>query len=85
MMRTSVGAIVGLAICIPCLIPLLLAAGIGAGAFSAIGAWFSDSALVLGAAAAAAVAFVTLAGIIYARRTRTAACDVPEVEEPLIE
>ena len=75
-------AVVGLAICLPCLVPLLIAAGIGAGAFSVIGSWFSDSGLVLGAAAAVAVAFVTLAGIMYARRTTTAACDVPEAEEP---
>lgn len=70
--------IVGLAICLPCLIPLLLAAGIGAGAFTALGSWFSDNGLVLGAAAAAAVAFATLAGIIWARRSKTAACDVDE-------
>ena len=85
-LRTGVtAAVVGLAICIPCLVPLLLAVGVGAGAFSVIGAGFSNSGLVLGAAAAVAVAFVTLAGFMYARRTRTAACDVPEVEEPLIE
>lgn len=75
-------AVVGLAICLPCLVPLLIAAGIGAGAFSVIGAGFSNSGLVLGAAAAAAVAFATVAGIIYARRTKAAACDVPEAEEP---
>ncbi len=67
-------ALVGLLLCIPCLVPLLLAVGISAGAFSVIGAWLSDNRLVLGAAAAVAVAFVTLAGIVWARRSRAAAC-----------
>ncbi len=67
--------IIPLAICLPCLIPVLLAVGIGAGAFSAMGAWFSDNGLVLGAAATAALAFVAVAAIIYARRARAAACD----------
>ncbi len=75
MRSRATAAIVGLEICLPCLIPVLLAVGIGAGAFSAAGAWFSDNGLMLGAAAAAAVAFATLAGIIYARRARAAACD----------
>lgn len=73
-------AIVGLALCVPCLVVLLLAAGIGAGAFSVIGAGFSDSGLVLGAAAAIAVALATLAGVVYARRGAATACDV-DVEE----
>ncbi len=68
-------ALVGLVLCVPCLLPLLLAAGLGAGALAAIGAWLSDNGLVLGAAAAAALAFATLAGTIYARRARAAACD----------
>jgi hypothetical protein len=75
MRSRATAAIVGLAICLPCLIPVLLAVGIGAGAFSAAGAWFSGNGLMLGAAAAAAVAFATLAGIIYTRRARAAACD----------
>ena len=70
--------IIPLAICLPCLVPLLIALGIGAGAFSAIGAWFSANSLVLGAVATAALAFGTLAGIAYARRSKAAACDVDE-------
>ena len=68
-------AIVGLAICVPCLVLPLLAVGIGAGAFSVLSAWFSDNGLVLGAAAAVAVAFVAAAGFIYVRRANAAACE----------
>ena len=67
--------LVGLAICLPCLVPLLIVGGIGAGAFSVIGAWFSDNGFVLVAAAAVAVGFGALAGLIYVRRSRAAACD----------
>ena len=70
--------IIPLAICLPCLVPLLIALGIGAGAFSAIGAWFSANSLVLGAAATTALAFAALAGIFYVRRSKAAACDVDE-------
>ncbi|MCH7838214.1 MAG: hypothetical protein IIC26_06870 [Chloroflexi bacterium] len=68
-------AIVGAAFCVPCLVLPLLAAGIGAGAFSALGAWFSGNGLVLVAAAAVAVAFVAAAGFIYVRRANAAACE----------
>ncbi len=74
-MRSSVTAIVGLAICLPCLIPVLLALGIGAGAFSAFGAWFTDSSFVLGAAGVAAVAASLLAWAMYQRRASEAACE----------
>ncbi len=67
--------IVGLGLCIPCFVLPLLAVGIGAGAFTAMGAWFSDNGLVLGAAAAVAVAFVAAAGFIYVRRANAVACD----------
>ena len=67
--------IIPLAICLPCLVPLLIAAGIGAGAFAAIGSWLSDNGLVLGATATAALAFVAVAGIVYARKAKAAACD----------
>lgn len=70
--------VIPLAICLPCLVPLLIVAGIGTGAFTAIGAWFSANGLVLGAAAAAAVAFATLAGIVWVRRSKAAACGVDE-------
>lgn len=71
----TTSTLVGLAICLPCLLPLLIAVGIGAGAFSAIGGWFSDNGFVLVAAAAVAVGFGALAGLIYMRRSRAAACD----------
>ena len=80
-MRTSVAAFVGLAICIPCLIPVLLAAGVGAGTFSAFGAWFTDSSYVLAAAAVTAVTFSVLAWAVYTRRAKQDACVVPEAEE----
>ena len=66
---------VGLGLCIPCFVLPLLAVGIGAGAFTAMGAWFSDNGLVLGAASAVAVAFVAAAGFIYVRRANAAACE----------
>lgn len=76
MRRSGVLAgIIPLTICLPCLILLLIAAGIGASAFSALGAWLSNNGLVLGAAAATALAFVALAGIVYARKAKAAACD----------
>ena len=75
-MRSSVPVIVGLAICLPCLVPVLIALGIGAGAFSALGGWFSGNGLVLVAASAVAVAFVAAAGFIYVRRANAAACDI---------
>lgn len=67
--------IIPLAICLPCLIPLLIAMGIGAGAFSGIGAWLSNNGLVLGAGATAALAFVAVAAFVYARKPKAAACD----------
>ncbi|MCH8900892.1 MAG: hypothetical protein IIC88_01170 [Chloroflexi bacterium] len=79
-MRRSrvLAGIIPLAICIPCLIPVLLAAGIGAGAFSAFGAWFTDNSFVLAAGTIVAVAFVAAAGFIYVRRENAAACEVDE-------
>ena len=77
-MRSSVKAIAGLAICLPCLIPVLLAIGIGAGTFSAIGGWFSDSSFVLGAVGVTAVAASVLAWVMYQRRAREAACEIDE-------
>ena len=77
-MRSSMTAIVGLAICLPCLLVLLVGAGVGAGSISAFGAWFTDSSLVLGAAGVAAVAFLLLAWVIYQRRAREAACKIDE-------
>ena len=75
-MRSRIKApIVGLAICLPCLIPVLLAVGIGGGAVSVAGGWFSDNGLMLGAGAAAAVAIAALGAVVYARRARAAACD----------
>ena len=77
-MRSSVTAIAGLAICLPCLLVLLVGTGIGAGAFSAFGAWFSNYGLVLGAAATAGVASAALLWVMYQRRAREAACEIDE-------
>lgn len=66
--------IIPLAVCIPCLIPVLLAAGIGAGAFSAFGSWFTDNSFVLAAGAVVAVAFSLLAWAVYVRRRSAIAC-----------
>ena len=49
--------------------------GDGAGAFSVLGAWFSDNGLMLAVATAVAVAFVVAAGFIYVRRANAAACE----------
>lgn len=66
-----------LALCLPCLVlPLGLAAS--AIGFAAIGSWFADKALVLGPAAAAAIALAVSAGAVYVRRARGAACDVED-------
>lgn len=68
-------ALVGLAVCIPCLLPVLLAAGIGAGAFAAFGAWFSDNGLLLGGGAGATLAVLGALGwTVRARRAAAAAC-----------
>lgn len=80
-MRSSLlGGLVVAAVCVPCLLTLLVAAGLGTAALSAIGAWFTDS-YVLAAAAVAAVAFSLLAWAMYTRRARQADCVVPEAEE----
>lgn len=76
MRRSGVLAgIIPLAICIPCLIPVLVAAGIGAGAFSAFGSWFTDNSFVLGAGGIVAVVFSLLAWAAYARGRSAAACE----------
>ena len=77
-MRSSVTAIAGLAICLPCLLVLLVGTGIGAGAFSALGAWFSNYSLVFGAAATAGVVSTALVLVMYQRRARGAACEIDE-------
>ena len=69
-MRSRVTAIVALAICLPCVIPLLIAAGIGAGAFSALGAWVSGNALVLAGAALGGLAGGAFGWLVYTRRMR---------------
>lgn len=76
MRRSGVLAgIIPLAICLPCLIPLLIVAGIGTGAFTAIGAWFSQPWIgVLGGAVAAGIVLAVGFALVV-RRARTAACD----------
>lgn len=62
-------AVVGL-MCIPCLVPLLIAAGVGAGAFAAIGAWLSGNALVLAAAAVVGLGAGSFGWLLYTRRMK---------------
>ena len=76
-MRRSgiLAGIIPLAICLPCLIVVLLAAGIGAGAFTAIGAWFSQPWVALaGGVAVVGIALVASFALVV-RRARAAACD----------
>ena len=80
-MQSSWLATAGIALaCVPCILVLLIGAGIGTGALSAFGAWFTDSSFVLGAAGVTAVAFAALAWVSYTRRRAATACDV-DVEE----
>lgn len=72
----AVAAVVGLAICLPCLIPLLLAAGLSAGAFGALGAGLSPVWLTAAAAACAVLLAVSAAVVVRARRL-TRHCDLP--------
>ena len=69
--------------CLPCL-AVLGVFGFAFVGFAAIGAWLSDSALVLAAATAAALMVGTLGGILYIRRGRGAACasDAHQVARP---
>ena len=83
-MRSSWLGTAGIALaCLPCILVLLVGAGVGAGAISAFGAWFTDSRFVLGAAAGTAVAFTALAWVMYRRNLRGAACEVDPAAEKL--
>ena len=83
-MRSSWLGTVGIALaCLPCILVLLVGAGVGAGAISAFGAWFTDNSFVLGAAAVTAVAFAVLAWVMYMRNKGGAACEVDPAEEKL--
>ena len=76
--RRPVGvlAVLGAALfCIPCLIPLVLVAASVIG-FAAIGSWFSENGLVLGAAAAVAVLGAGVGVALYVRRRQAAAREV---------
>ncbi len=75
--------IVGLALCLPCLLPLLIAAGLGAGAFSAAGAALAQPWVVVPAAACAALLLASAAVVALRRRARTA-CE-PSAERHVIE
>lgn len=81
-MRSSWLATAGIALaCLPCILVLLVAAGIGTGALSAFGAWFTDSSFVLGAAGVTAVAFAALAWVAYTQNARGAGEIDPEEEK----
>ena len=76
-MRSSWLGTVGIALaCLPCILVLLVGAGVGAGAISAFGAWFTDNSFLLGAAAVTAVAFAALAWVMYIRNKEGAACEI---------
>ena len=76
--RPLVSAIGALALCLPCLIPLLIVLGISAGALSTLGAWFASNGLLI----AAGAAFIGAVGwLVVTRWTKGAACDLDE-EEP---
>ena len=81
-MRSSWLGTAGIALaCLPCILVLLVGAGVGAGAISAFGAWFTDSSFVLGAAGVTAVAFAALAWVMYMRNKGGAACEIDPEEE----
>ncbi len=75
--------IVGLALCLPCLIPFLLAAGLSAGAFSAAGAALAQPWVMVPAAACAVLLLATAAVVALRRRARTS-CE-PSTERRVIE
>lgn len=73
-MRSSVTAIVGLAICLPCLLVLLVGAGIGTGALSVIGSALSEPGLAIAAGFLAVLLFAGAAAV-FVRRRAEAACE----------
>ena len=75
-MRSSWLGTAGIAlVCVPCILVLVVGAGVGFGVLSAFGAFFTDNSIVLGAAAVTAVAFATLAWVAYTRRGAEPACE----------
>ena len=73
-MRSSVTAIVGLAICLPCLLVLLVGAGIGTSALSVIGSALSEPGLAIAAGFLAVLLFAGAAAV-FVRRRAEAACE----------
>ncbi len=73
-MRSSVVALAGLAICLPCLRVLLVGAGIGTGALSVIGSALSESGLAITAGFLAVLLFAGAAAV-FVRRRAEAACE----------
>lgn len=69
-------ALSGLLLCLPCLIPVLMAAGIGSGMLSVL-SFFLSPFWIVALAAAATVALIAGAALLSARRRARAACDPP--------
>ena len=74
-MRSSVTVIAGLAICLPCVLVLLVGAGIGTGALSVIGSALSEPGLAIAAGFLAVLLFAGAAAV-FVRRRAEAACEV---------
>ena len=74
-MRSTWLATVGIALaCLPCLLVLLVGAGIGAGALSVIGSALSEPGLAIAAGFLAVLLFAGVA-VVFVRRRGEAACE----------
>lgn len=83
-MKSSLAAaMAGLAICLPCLLPLLIVGGLATGAFSAVGAALAQPWLAALAAAGAALLLGAAAAVALYRRARPA-CE-PSAERSVTE
>jgi uncharacterized membrane protein YedE/YeeE len=71
---TITAVIAGLLICLPCLLPILIAAGVLASAFGAIGAGLSQVWLTLALGAGFMLLMLTAAVVVVARRSARS-CD----------
>jgi hypothetical protein len=74
-----IGAIL---LCVPCMVPVL-AVLVGAGAFSALGAWLSDDTIIAALGATGALAAATLAAYAFlVRPHRGASCGSADALAP---
>ncbi len=80
-MRSGVaGALVGPALCLPCLAVLGVLAASVVG-FAVIGAWFSENALVLGASTTVALFIGTVGALMYVRGRTGGTCEIDPTKE----